>query len=111
MTAPLGYKKGQAYVFYSTRSGLPATVRSLRDHMRAYYISQIGGPAANIKSINDLEKQWLRLVITTNGGTPNSQYLSALWTQAVQSKSYPVAKNIEQNQMVYWTLTTSANGL
>lgn len=106
-----GYKKGAAYIFYSTRSGLPSTARSLRDHMRAYYVSQIGGPAASIKSIMDLEKQWLRKVITTNGGTPASNYLSALWKQAVQVKSLHVDPMIEENQITYWLNVSSGNGL
>lgn len=106
-----GTKRGLAYIFYATRSGLPDTVRSLRDHMRAYYILRIGGAAASIKTINDLEKQWLRKVITNAGGTPSSNYLSELWMQAVQAKGYPVHTNIESNQVVYWTLTTSGNGL
>jgi len=106
----VGFKKDVQFKFYATRSGL-TNVKSLRDHMRAYYVLRIGGPAASVKTLSDLEKQWLRLVITTAGGTPVSNYLSMLWKQAVAIKGLTATNMVEENQITYWSLVTSVNGL
>ena len=102
-------RRDAEYAFFATRSG--STSKRLHDHMRAYYVSQVGGASANVKSLMDLQKQWLRKVITTAGGTPNSQYRSALWAQACAVKNFRVSKYLLDNQLTYYISITSTNGL
>lgn len=107
----VGYKKDLAYIFYATRSGLGTQkFHSLRDHMRAYYVSQVTSSTSALR-FSDLERKWLRLVITTNGGTPTGKYISDLWKQAVIIKGLKATNMVEENQVTYWASVTSANGL
>lgn len=107
----VGYKRDLQYIFYATRSGLSQQkFHNVRDHMRAYYVLRLGASLQPLK-LTDLERRWLRLVITTNGGTPSGNYLSDLWRQAVAIKGLKVTNMLEENQITYWVNVTSANGL
>src|SRR5258708_2828079 len=75
----------------------------LNDLLRAYYISQIGGPAAYVNSLNDLERQWLRKVIIAAGQTPvDTKYVGSLWGQAVATLGQPVSNYTIQNKIQYY---------
>ena len=54
--------------WFAQKAGL-ADRAPVNDAKRAYFISQIGGASADIKSQNDLEKQWLKKIIDTNNPT------------------------------------------
>lgn len=91
---------------------------------RAYFVSKVSGanptePLNSIKKrywldnygtgsvsrgMNDMEKDWLRDIIVTNGGTPNSNYLSALYTQAVEALGGVSSKFIKENQRQIYLL-------
>jgi len=106
-----GFKRDLQYIFYATRSGLSnQKYYNVRDHMRAYYILRLGSSPVPPR-LTELERRWLRLVITTNGGTPSGNYLSDLWKQACMIKGITPNNMVEQNQINYWTMVTSANGM
>lgn len=75
----------------------------LNDLKKKYFTSQIGGPAANVNDINDMELQWLRKVITDNGATPvETQHSGELWMQAVASLGLNVSKYNNENQITFY---------
>lgn len=78
----------------------------LNDIKRRYFVSQIGGPAADVKSLNDLERQWLRKVITDALGTPSATiYTEQLWKEAVSALGYSVSKFLNQNKINFYLNT------
>lgn len=79
----------------SVNAGTP-----LNELKRRYFISQIGGAAANINSLEDLEKQWLRAVI--GSGVSNTRYLADLWRQAVGAKGLSVSVRMEENKKTFY---------
>lgn len=75
----------------------------LNDIKRRYFVSQIGGSAADINSLGDLEAQWLRSVIVTAGGTPSStQFTSQLWKEAVIALGYRVSNYLNENKLTFY---------
>lgn len=77
-------------------------VGTVNDMRRRYYISQIGGLAANVNDLDDLERQWLRKVIVANGGTPAGRYVAGLWRQVVSVLGYRVSNNLSDNKSTFY---------
>ena len=76
----------------------------LNDIKRRYFISQIGGVSADIKSLPDLEIQWLRKAITDAGATPvETSYTSELWRQLVSALSLNVSRYENENKLTFFT--------
>lgn len=75
---------------------------SLNDIKRRYYVSQIGGSAANVQSLHDLEVQWLRKDIIDNSGTPNGDAVSDLWKQAVATRGLRVSQFLDENRKTFY---------
>lgn len=73
----------------------------INDLKKQYYTSQVGTSG----TLGDLEKQWLRKTITDNGGTPNGNQVSDLWTQLLASASLRVSKSTDENKMTYYLNT------
>ncbi len=72
------------------------------DIKRKYYVSQIGGASADVKSLVDLERQWLRKDITDNSGVPNGGEVSDLWKQALAARGLRVSQFIDENKKTYY---------
>lgn len=78
---------------------------SLNDVKRRYYISVIGGASANVRYLDDLEKQWVRSVIVVNGATPSGKFLGDLWKQLNASAGVRVSRNLDENKLNYYLAT------
>ncbi len=75
----------------------------LGDILRKYYISQIGGISADVKSLSDLEMQWLRSKITAAGHTPvQTGFSGELWKQLVGALSLRVSKYENENKLTFY---------
>jgi len=75
----------------------------LNDIKRKYFVSEIGGTAADVKSLNDLERQWLRKVIVDASGTPSATiYAEQLWKEAVSALGYTVSKFLNENKVTFY---------
>ena len=74
----------------------------VNDMKRRYYISQVGGAAANSNDLDDLEKQWLRKLIVAGGGTPSGGYVAGLWRQAVSVLGYRVSNILTDNKSTFY---------
>jgi hypothetical protein len=75
----------------------------LNDIKRKYFVSEIGGTAADVKSLNDLERQWLRKVIVDASGTPSvTIYTEQLWKEAVSALGYTVSKFLNENKTTFY---------
>ena len=72
------------------------------DIKRKYYVSQIGGASADVKSLVDLERQWLRKDITDNSAVPNGGEVSDLWKQAQAARGLRVSHFIDENKKTYY---------
>ena len=72
------------------------------DLKRRYYVSQIGGASSDVKSLIDLERQWLRKDITDNSGVPNGGEVSDLWKQALAARGLRVSQFIDENKKTYY---------
>lgn len=77
----------------------------LNDLKRLYLVAQIGGPAADVNALNDLERQWVRSLIVANGATPQGDKLSDLWTQLVASAGFRASKFLRENRLTYFLNT------
>ncbi len=78
----------------------------LNDLKRKYYVSQIGGPAADVRYLQDLEKQWLRKVITDASGTPSgTRHVEQLWREAVTALGYRVSNYVNENKATFYINT------
>lgn len=75
---------------------------SLNDLKRQYFLSQINKTGVDINSLPALEDEWLRLQITTNGGTPAGRHTSDLWTQLVAILGLRVSKYLDENKQTYY---------
>lgn len=75
---------------------------TVNDMKRRYFISRVGGPAANTNVLDDLEKQWLRGLIVANGGTPSGRYVAGLWRQTLSVLGYRVSNNLNDNKMTFY---------
>ena len=82
-------------------TGIIGTV-PVNDIKRRYYVSQIGGASADVNSLVDLERQWLRKDITDNSGVPNGGELSDLWKQALAARGLRVSQFIDENKKTYY---------
>lgn len=75
----------------------------LNDLKRQYFVSEIGGAAADVRYINDLEKQWLRKRVADNGGTvQNTRHTADLWRQAVASEGLTVSNYENENKLTFY---------
>ena len=74
----------------------------INDLKRRYYMSQIGCVSADVKSLVNLEQQWLRKDITDNSGTPNGSEVSDLWKQALTARGLRVSQFINENRQTYY---------
>lgn len=85
--------------WFSTHAvgGTPQT--PLNDLKRRYFTSQIGGSAANIKDLKDMEAQWFRKLINDNGGTPVGIYSPDLLKQALSALTFRVSKFDNENRI------------
>ena len=82
-------------------TGIIGTV-PVNDIKRRYYVSQIGGASADVKSLSDLERQFLRKDITDNSGVPVGGELSDLWKQALAARGLRVSQFIDENKKTYY---------
>ena len=74
------------------------------DQIKRLYYTQILGGTSNSKRFNQLETEWMISTIRTNGGTADTSMPdSELWRRMVVSIGKTPAKNITQNQFIYWS--------
>lgn len=89
--------------WFATHTTGTTSQTPLNDIKRRYFISEIGGASADIKSLGDLESQWLRKAITDAGGTPVSTgYTSELWRQLVGALNLTVSKYEPENRLTFY---------
>ncbi len=81
-------------------------VIEFNDVKRAYLVSQTGLPQRS--GWADLERAYLRNIITANGGTPNGKYTSALLMQALAILSLRVSKLEDDNWRTFYIGYTGA---
>lgn len=74
----------------------------LANIQRRYWLGLLGGKPTT--GFNSLEKDWLRKIISDNGGTPDGDYLSNLYIQAVVSLGGTVSKFLDENRKQVYIL-------
>lgn len=70
---------------------------------RLYYVQILGGTSGS-KRFNQLETEWMVATIRANGGTADTSMPdSDLWRRMVASIGKTPARNVTQNQFIYWS--------
>lgn len=86
--------------WYGTHLSGSSPTMPLNDLRRRYWHSQVGG---NVTYLDDLEKRWLRKVISDNGGTPsNTRSVETLWLEVVATLGFTVSKFPSQNKITFF---------
>lgn len=70
---------------------------------RVYYMQQVGRTTG---TTNELELDWIRTVISNNGGMPVGNRLTDLWKQMMAQLGLPVFNNLSQMKLVFYKTAT-----
>lgn len=86
--------------FLGVSSGTAQT--RLDDLKRRYYIKRVSNAAKN-ETTENLERAWLRAMITENGSTPSTtQQHSDLWAELVRAIGYTPFKQVNENKRLFY---------
>ena len=88
------------YFYAKLGGGLPE--ERLTGLQRRYWSELLGADSST--GFKSLEKDWLRKIINDNGGTPDGDYLSSLYEQAVVALGGVPTRYINENERLIYIL-------
>ncbi len=77
----------------------------LSELKKLYWEKQLGSSYVNA-GMQTLETEWLRHLITQNGGTPSSNYNGDLWRQLLSTLGVVPSKYLNENKMKFYIYQT-----
>lgn len=88
--------------YFVSKVGTAAPTEPLTSIQTRYWLTLLAAsPDTGFKS---LEKDWLRKIINDNGNTASGNYLSSLYSQAVEALGGTASKFIGENQRQVYIL-------
>lgn len=81
--------------YFGAKLGDTTPGERVTNMQRRYWLGLLGGDTNT--GLKSLEKDWLRKIINDNGGTPDGDYLSGLYIQAVAALGGAPTKYINSN--------------
>lgn len=87
--------------YFRRKVGATAAQEPLQNLKRRYISGFVAGTNPTTK-IDELEKMFLRKIISDAGATPTNNYLATLWRQAVVAVGKVPSKYINDNKITFY---------